>query len=38
MICLNVVMDWMFWSSTINLQVRASTPVFIRREVVAMTG
>ncbi|MNY38632.1 hypothetical protein D3C86_1732700 [compost metagenome] len=38
MICLNLVMDWMFWSSTTSLQVLASTPVVISSEVVAMTG
>ena len=38
MICLNSVMDWMRLSSTMSLQVWASTPVLMSCEVVAMTG
>ena len=38
MICLNSVIDLMFWSSTMSLQVCASTPVLMSFEVVAMTG
>ena len=38
MICLNSVIDWMRWSSTMTLQVWASTPVVISFDVVAMTG
>ncbi len=38
MICLNSVIDWMRWSSTISLQVWASTPVVISSDVVAITG
>jgi hypothetical protein len=38
MICLNSVIDWMRWSSTMSLQVCASTPVVISLLVVAMTG
>jgi hypothetical protein len=38
MICLNSVIELMFWSSTMSLQVLASTPVVISLEVVAMTG
>ena len=38
MICLNSAIDRMFWSSTMSLQVWASTPVLISLEVVAITG
>jgi hypothetical protein len=34
MICLNCVIELMFWSSTMSLQVLASTPVESKREVV----
>ncbi|MCY1535139.1 hypothetical protein D9M68_705310 [compost metagenome] len=38
MICLNRVIDLMPWSSTMSLQVCASTPVLMSLEVVAITG
>ena len=38
MICLNSVIDWIGWSSTMSLQVCASTPVVSSFEVVAITG
>jgi hypothetical protein len=37
-ICLNSIIDSMRWSSTMSLQVLASTPVVRSFEVVAMTG
>ena len=38
MICLNSVMEPMFESRTMSLQVCASTPVVMSFDVVAMTG
>jgi hypothetical protein len=38
MICLNSVIELMFWSRTISLQVLASTPVVKSLDVVTITG